>query len=155
MFMCCCRTIGATVRCTEASGSIREQMTTISSETSLAAYLRSQLAAPRTLAASAAASAARRDGPKSHSSATTGPYSAEDMASRIARRVAQLGASDPDRKKKAFRIFLECLMLREWGDALQSDPQFEQLVARVQQQMQDDPQLAEMVDEAAAKLLAG
>lgn len=45
-------------------------------------------------------------------------------------------------------------MVEKWGDHLQLDPGFAQLVSRVQSQMDGDPQLAAMIEQAATQVLA-
>ncbi len=72
----------------------------------------------------------------------------------IARRIQAIDPSDPDRRRKAFRVFLESVLLAELGEALINDPAFYQLVDQVQAQMHSDADLARAMDEAADLLLA-
>jgi hypothetical protein len=72
----------------------------------------------------------------------------------IARRVQAIDPGDPDRRRKAFRVFLESVLLAELGEALINDPGFYQLVDQVQSRMQTDADLARAMDEAADLLLA-
>ena len=72
----------------------------------------------------------------------------------IARRVQAIDPGDPDRRRKAFRVFLESVLLAEVGEALINDPGFYQLVDQVQSRMQADADLARAMDEAADLLLA-
>jgi len=76
-----------------------------------------------------------------------------DLAATIARRVAAIEQNDPERRRKAFRVFLESLMLQEWGSQLMNDPGFHQLVDSVQAQMEDQASLHRLMDEAADRLL--
>jgi hypothetical protein len=77
----------------------------------------------------------------------------EDLATRIARRVAVIDKGDPDRRRKAFRVFLESLMLDEWGAQLLNDPGFHQLVDTVQAQMESNAELRSLMNEASERLL--
>jgi hypothetical protein len=77
-----------------------------------------------------------------------------DAVGQMAQWIAQLSKEDPDRKRKAFRIVVECAMVEKWGQHLQLDPGFAQLVSRVQDQMDGDPELALMIEQAAAQVLA-
>ena len=81
--------------------------------------------------------------------------SGDTLARLIDLRVAQISPNDPNRGRKAFRIFLEAVLLSELGEQLVSDARFHQLVDDVQQAMQGDPDLALMIDQAIASLLAG
>ena len=67
--------------------------------------------------------------------------------------VSGIDASDPDRRRKAFRMFMESTLARELGESMQSDPQFAALVDQVLERMQADPQLDAACLEAADILL--
>lgn len=75
------------------------------------------------------------------------------MGSLISQRVKALDPDDPKRGKKAFRIFLESVLLTELGEALINDPAFYQMVDEVQQAMEQDPQISEAIGKAVALLL--
>jgi len=75
-----------------------------------------------------------------------------DMASVVAQRVRTLDPDDPQRERKALRIFLETVLLSELGQDLVGDPSFSQMVNHVVGQMDADPDLA-AASSAAAKLL--
>jgi hypothetical protein len=79
---------------------------------------------------------------------------AASLGAVIARRVQAIDPDDPDRRRKAFRVFLESVLLVELGEALINDPGFYQLVDQVQTRMQTDADLARAMDEAADLLLA-
>lgn len=143
-------------------------MTGIGPASPLAAYLRSQLSALRpapkldpasTQRGGSAAGAAKPGGAAVGRGAAAGQATAasaansEDLASRIARRVAVIDKGDPDRRRKAFRVFLESVMLDEWGPQLINDPGFQGLVDTVQAQMQANTALQGLMDEAADRLL--
>jgi hypothetical protein len=71
----------------------------------------------------------------------------------IAERVRALDPADPDRGRKAFRIFLESVLLAELGEELINDHGFYQLVDQVQRTMEDSPQIAAAMSKAVARLL--
>jgi hypothetical protein len=104
-----------------------------------------QAAKPGRAATGAASSSA--SGSKAHSQA--------DMASVLAKRVQLIASDDPQRQSKAFRAFLETMLLVELGESLINDPAFYDMVDHVQQQMEGDPQLAEAMSQASKILLGG
>lgn len=71
----------------------------------------------------------------------------------IALRVKTIHPDDPKKGKKAFRIFLESVLLSELGDNLVNDPAFYQMVGDIQNAMESDPQICEVIDRAVADLL--
>jgi len=73
----------------------------------------------------------------------------------IGQRVAALEAADPDRGRKAFRIFLESLLLAKLGENLINDAAFYQMVDDVQRQIEKNSDTAKLMHEAIAQLLAG
>lgn len=75
------------------------------------------------------------------------------MRSLIAQRVKALDPDDPKRGKKAFRIFLESVLLIEFGESLINDPSFYQMIDDIQYMMEKDPQIAETISKAVALLL--
>jgi hypothetical protein len=76
-----------------------------------------------------------------------------DLASLVAQRVRSIAADDPMREKKAFRAFLETVLLSELGQELLGDPAFSTMVDHVQAQMESDPDLAKASIDAARLLL--
>lgn len=77
----------------------------------------------------------------------------QDLASVVARRVRAIDPADPDARGKAFHVFLESVLLAEFGEHLINDPAFHQLVENVQRQMAGNPELAGMMEKASAALL--
>lgn len=75
------------------------------------------------------------------------------MGSLISQRVNALDPDDPRRGQKAFRIFLESVLLAELGETLINDPAFYQMVDDVQQAMEQDPEVAQAISKAVAILL--
>ena len=72
----------------------------------------------------------------------------------VALRVRALGADDPHRHRKAFRIFLEATLLQEFGRDRVNDPGFGELIDEVMIQMESDPALGAAMHEAGGHLLA-
>jgi hypothetical protein len=72
----------------------------------------------------------------------------------VAQRVQAIGAEDPQRRRKAFRIFLESVLVSEMGNELINDPAFHSLVDQVQQAMESDPQLRPAINDAGDYLLS-
>lgn len=85
--------------------------------------------------------------------ATASASDTQDLAALVAQRVRTIEADDPLREKKAFRVFLETVLLSELGQHLLGDPGFSTMVDHVQSQMEADPELAKASDEAARLLL--
>jgi len=81
--------------------------------------------------------------------------SSQAVASTVARRIAALDPSDPDRRRKAVRVVLEAELARAFGSALLNDPAFPEMLDTVQAQMQADPQSAAAVHALGNLLLAG
>jgi hypothetical protein len=75
------------------------------------------------------------------------------MGGLINQRVAALDPADPQRGRKAFRIFLESVLLGEFGEELMNDPAFYQMVDDVQQLMEGDARVTAAIDKAVASLL--
>jgi len=76
-----------------------------------------------------------------------------DLASLVAQRIRSIAADDPLREKKAFRLFLETVLLSELGQELLGDPAFSTMVDHVQAEMEGDPDLAKASVDAARLLL--
>jgi hypothetical protein len=76
-----------------------------------------------------------------------------DFAGLIAQRLRAVDPTDPRRDHKAVRIYLESVMLAQWGSGLANDPAFSVMVDEVHAQMSSDPQLAQALAQAAAVLL--
>ena len=79
-------------------------------------------------------------------------YAPGQLTALIEQRVRQIGADDPQRGRKAFRVFLEAVLLSHFGEALVADPKFFQLVDEVQGSLEADPACTELVASAVAHL---
>ncbi|HZY20746.1 MAG TPA: hypothetical protein VFE82_19920 [Ramlibacter sp.] len=77
-----------------------------------------------------------------------------DVAALAARRIQALSPEDPDRKRKALRIFLECLLLQQFGQDLLRDSSFAEMVDSVQVQMEADREVAAAAAALSEILLA-
>ena len=82
------------------------------------------------------------------------PYAPDKLEALIELRIKKLARDDPRRGHKAFRVFLEAVLLSHFGDELVNDPQFFQLVDDVQGAMESAPECLQMVDSAIAHLLS-
>lgn len=120
-------------------------MTSIDPAQQLAALIRVQVAALRQRQAPQAgngrATPARQDDAMA------------DPASVAAQRIRAIPGDDPQRERKALRLFLETVLLAELGESLVNDPAFATMVDHVQRQMESEPQLAQASREAARLLL--
>ncbi|HUR88183.1 MAG TPA: hypothetical protein VMZ74_03765, partial [Ramlibacter sp.] len=79
--------------------------------------------------------------------------SPNDLSAVVAQRIRAIPGDDPERERKAFRLFLETVLLSELGETLVNDPSFAVMVDHVQQQMEGDPKLKEASLAAARELL--
>lgn len=77
-----------------------------------------------------------------------------DLSVVIGLRVKSLDRDDPQRGRKAFRVFLEAVLLSRFGDHLINDSQFHQLVDDIQGALEADPELNALVRRAIDALLA-
>lgn len=124
-------------------------MTTIDPSSPLIAQIRAYAAAWRRGAATAADRGARP--------AESTPQSANDPGQawlgHIAQSVLAIQRDDPNRRRKAFRIYLQALLGRECGVRRIEDPEFQDLVDRVLDTMESDPRLKSAVEAAGDLLL--
>ena len=115
----------------------------ISGTTQLVRIIRAQLARP------SSASGQRPAVSPSGASATD-----QQLAELIALRVRGIALDDPARGRKAFRVFLEAILLSQFGQPLANDPKFHQLVSDVQREMEENPTIGPLVARAVAHLLS-
>ncbi len=130
-------------------------MTQIDASGGLAAVIRRQVASLSRVSGSGGTSQARRreELPSSVES-NAAPERQGDIASLVARRVQAIDPDDPQRHRKAFRVFLESVLLAEFGDNLINDAGFHQLVEDVHSQMESDADLAPAIHAATTQMLA-
>lgn len=92
--------------------------------------------------------------PKDHASLTRSTASGRrDVANLVFKRIKFIEPTDPDRRQKAFRIFIESVLLLELGDELINDPKFYELVNEVELRMRSEAALMQSIEDAADMLL--
>jgi hypothetical protein len=74
------------------------------------------------------------------------PAPAEKVESIVRRRISALDRSSPESNALATRVFVESVLLGEFGEVLLADPGFAQMVGEVSASMREDPQLREQLD---------
>lgn len=73
----------------------------------------------------------------------------------LAAQVAALDPADPDRKRKAVRLFLESELAREFGPAILNDAAFSGMLDAIHGQMRSDAQLGRAMDSLGEWLVSG
>lgn len=125
----------------------------IGSVAQLVKVIQNQLAA-RTVPAGGAGGAAKRGAVPAAAGLRAGErYARENLGSLIELRVRQIGRDDPNRGRKAFRVFLEAVLLSHFGEGMVGDPRFFQMVDDVQLAMEADPGCRDLVTRAIEQLL--
>jgi len=76
-----------------------------------------------------------------------------DVQALLLRRVLAIDPDDPERQRKAFRIFLESVLTDELGADLINDPAFHRVVDTVQKTMEQDAALLPAIETAGEYLL--
>lgn len=120
--------------------------TSIGSVNELVTLIRTQLTAHAPQAAKPLPSAKARP--------AAARYAQQKLAGLIELRVNQIGRDDPQRGRKAFRIFLETVLLSHFGESLVNDPGFFRMLDEVQGALERDPASAAMVTTAIDQLLS-
>ncbi|HVZ46109.1 MAG TPA: hypothetical protein VHA82_20045 [Ramlibacter sp.] len=130
-------------------------MTRLDAADQLAALMRVQIASLRQAAnaKTSAKAGAKPNSPAKSPPATASTKTSADIAALAAERIRGIAPDDPDRKRKALRAFLECVLREELGAALVSDPAFGRMMDHVQRQFESDPALASAAAQAADALL--
>ncbi|RKP48428.1 hypothetical protein [Trinickia fusca] len=126
-------------------------MTTIDAASRLAQLIREQIGRSRDASALRGKAPARGEARAASSARQAG---ATDLPALAMQRVASIDPDDPQRARKAFRVFLETVLLAELGEEHVNDPAFYELVGKVQQQMEAHPTLAHAIERASEALLA-
>jgi len=120
----------------------------------LAAVIRRQVASLGRVTGGGVTTARRSGTAAVASEKPAGGEASADIASLVARRVQAIDADDPDRHRKAFHVFLESVLLAEFGDNLINDAGFHQLVEEVHSRMEADAELATVIRAATTQMLA-
>ena len=127
-------------------------MTQIDSRDRLAAVIRRQVASLAKPAGGAqAARPSTSAAPEAQRREPSG--GSADVAALVSRRIRAIDRDDPSRYRKAFRVFLESVLLAELGENLINDASFHQLVDEVHTEMSSDRELADAVHSAAEMML--
>ncbi|SFQ11257.1 hypothetical protein [Variovorax sp. 770b2] len=137
----------------------------IDPSTQLAAMIRAQFAAQfraqakdRPVAGRDAHATRGESGHASRASGEAAPSAPANEDAQIqqmvALRVRSLSPDDPQRQRKAFRLFLESVLMQAFGRERLDDRGFDQMVDAVLQRMEGDPQLSAALREAGDLLLA-
>ena len=77
-----------------------------------------------------------------------------DVGALIELRIRQIGRDDPQRGRKAVRVFLEAVLLSHLGEQMINDPQFYQLLDDTQAAMESEPSCAALIASAIEQLLS-
>jgi hypothetical protein len=81
------------------------------------------------------------------------PGGAQDWLAQVAQGVAAIDRDDPQRQRKAFRVYLRAALAREIGIGHVDDQGFPELVERVLETMESDAQLKDAITAAGDMLL--
>lgn len=68
-------------------------------------------------------------------------------------RIRSIASNDPQRGRKALRMFLEIVVLSELGPHIANDPKFGAMLDHIEHQMDGDTELAQASRQAADFLL--
>ena len=77
-----------------------------------------------------------------------------DFDEDVARRVAAIGADDPDHRKRVMHAFLESCVARTFGSAAPQDPAFRHVIDQAGDAIAADPQLAAAMKRVTDRLCA-
>ncbi len=88
-------------------------------------------------------------------SAPGGSASEDDLMEGLAAAVAGISADVPDRRRKAFRLYMEAVLARELGVSDSSAAGFQDLLQRVLSSMEEDPVLRAAMERAGDAILSG
>lgn len=78
----------------------------------------------------------------------------KNLNTLIGQRIKSIDPNDPQRGRKAFRVFLESVLLSHLGENLINDPKFYQMVDDIQNAMESDPAVSAQIESAVAHLLS-
>lgn len=129
-------------------------MSGIDATQGLAAMLRQRMTALRAAGEPRAAGSASSPASPASPSGTSQTARPADLRSIVAPRILALSPEDPERRRKALRIYLECSLLRGLGLDLADDPRFTEMVEAVQAQMEADKAFAATADRLVDALLS-
>jgi hypothetical protein len=81
------------------------------------------------------------------------PQTESDLAITLLARIAAIDPDDPQRERKAFDLFLESILISEFGDALCNDPAFYDMAEKIHTQMEADQDVVQHMQMASRMLL--
>ena len=110
-----------------------------------------------TLRQQMAESAKRLDTAKPHAAeakpqSRSARLSVEELRRRIQERVKAIEPDNPDRGRRARRIFLESVLAWEFGDELLLDSRLDRLIDNIQQTFESDPEIDAQLSDVIASL---
>lgn len=120
----------------------------IGSVAQLVRVIQHQLGVRAPVAAATSGVEQRRRSPAVHER-----HAPDQLAALIASRVRQIGPDDPQRGRKAFRVFLEAVLLAHFGSGMLNDARFFQMVDDIQLAMETDASTRVLVTQAIEQLL--
>ena len=130
----------------------------IDATSQLTAFIRAEFAAQARNRAPARKSGgpivANGSGETPASEAEGGSVHDRSIQKLVALRVRALSPDDPQRQRKAFKIFLESVLIQELGRARVDQRRFDEMVDEVLRRMEADETLKSAVQDAGALLLA-
>ena len=80
---------------------------------------------------------------KPEATASATPHDIGAVRQNIREKLQRINSNDPKAEQKSIRIFLESVLLWEFGDRLMDDPKFYALLDDVQHSMESDPVVRE------------
>ena len=78
----------------------------------------------------------------------------EELKAQISGGLAATDPASPEGRQQARRVFLESVLLAEFGVDLANDPRFAEIVSGVQETFEHDPELLEGLDAVLNELRA-
>lgn len=85
-------------------------------------------------------------------SSASGRADVDALRQKIQEKLRRVNATDPKAEQKSIRIFLESVLLWEFGERLMDDPKFYALLDDVQHSMESDPAIHETLATLLAQL---
>jgi len=95
----------------------------------------------------------REAAPREEPAKSVAAEGAQDWMAQVARAVVAIEPDDPNRRRRAFRIYLQAVLARECGIRQVDDAGFQGLIDRVQETMEADPRLRSAIETAGDMLL--
>ena len=92
---------------------------------------------------------------KPAATSTRGDPKAPDVAVYVAERIRSISADDPQRRKRAFRAFLEGSLLDMFDQAVLEDAVFQGVIDKVHGALLEDPEVLAAMERVVEVLLRG